>query len=103
MLHFLALFILVVGVGLIYTNDNFSKGIFWMNSGNFEDSKAFVATFDSAIRDVFTYTNYQDMFETDDKIDLKNLCLALILDRAKIMSIRLPMSLIMPKAWLLFG
>lgn len=71
LLHFLALFILVVGVGLIYTNDNFSKGIFWMNSGNFEDSKAFVATFDSAIRDVFTYTNYQDMFETDDKIDLK--------------------------------
>ena len=42
LIHYIALFVFIVGVVMLYTNDNLKKGITWINNESYEDSPAFV-------------------------------------------------------------
>jgi len=68
-LHILALAVFVTGVSLIYCNDNFKKGLIWMNSETYEDSPAFAELLGDDTDSLFDYIRYRDVFETDGKLD----------------------------------
>lgn len=68
-LHLLALTAFVAGVSLIYCNENFKKGIRWMNSESYEDSPAFSTCLENDIESIFDYIRYRDVFETNGKLD----------------------------------
>ena len=40
--HGIFLLLFVVGISLLYCNENFKKGFFWMNSEKYENSPAFM-------------------------------------------------------------
>ena len=67
--HLLSLALFVAGVSLIYCNENFKKGIRWMNTESFEDSPAFSDLFESTTKSLFDYVRYRDVFETKGKLD----------------------------------
>lgn len=69
-LHLMAFFVFVVGISIIYCNDNFKKGLLWMNAENYDESPAFMSQVDSDISLLFTYANLKEVFETDGKFDL---------------------------------
>ncbi len=71
MIHFIALIALIIGVVMLYTNDNLKKGITWVNNESYEDSPAFVKQLEGDIQKIFDYIRYKDVFETDGVFDLK--------------------------------
>lgn len=71
MIHFIALIALIIGVVMLYTNDNLKKGITWVNNESYEDSPAFVKQLEGDIQKIFDYIRYKDIFETDGVFDLK--------------------------------
>lgn len=71
MIHFIALMALIIGVVMLYTNDNLKKGITWVNNESYEDSPAFVKQLEGDIQKIFDYIRYKDVFETDGVFDLK--------------------------------
>ena len=71
LIHYIALFVFIVGVVMLYTNDNLKKGITWINNESYEDSPAFVNQLEEDIQSIFDYIKYKDVFETDGVFDLK--------------------------------
>lgn len=71
LIHFIALIVFIVGVVMLYTNDNLKKGITWINNESYEDSPAFVKQLEGDIQKIFDYIRYKDVFETDGVFDLK--------------------------------
>ena len=71
LIHFIALIVFIVGVVMLYTNDNLKKGITWINNESYEDSPAFVNQLEEDIQSIFDYIRYKDVFETDGVFDLK--------------------------------
>ncbi len=67
--HLIALAVFVAGISLLYCNDNFKKGISWLNSEAYEDSQAFVSIIDNDIRELYDYIKYQNILESDDSLD----------------------------------
>ena len=69
-LHLTAFALFVIGISIIYCNDNFNKGLLWLNSENYDDSPAFMNQVDSDISLIFSYAELKDVFETDGKFDI---------------------------------
>jgi len=69
-LHLTAFIIFVCGVSIIYCNENFNKGLLWMNAEKYDESPAFMKQVDSDISLLFSYANLKDVFETDGKLDI---------------------------------
>ena len=69
-LHLTAFALFVIGISIIYCNDNFNKGLLWLNSENYDDSPAFMKQVDSDISLLFSYAELKDVFETDGKFDI---------------------------------
>lgn len=69
-LHFIAFILFIVGISIIYCNDNFKKGLLWMNAESYDESPAFMSQVDSDISLLFTYANLREVFETDGRFDL---------------------------------
>ena len=69
-LHLTAFALFVIGISIIYCNDNFNKGLLWLNSENYDDSPAFMKQVDSDISLLFSYAELKDIFETDGKFDI---------------------------------
>ena len=67
-LHLTAFIIFVCGVSIIYCNENFNKGLLWMNAEKYDESPAFMKQVDSDISLLFSYANLNDVFETDGKL-----------------------------------
>ena len=55
LIHFIALIVFIVGVVMLYTNDNLKKGITWINNESYEDSPAFVNQLEEDIQSIFDY------------------------------------------------
>ena len=66
----MAFALFVIGISIIYCNDNFNKGLLWLNSENYDDSPAFMKQVDSDISLLFSYAELKDVFETDGKFDI---------------------------------
>lgn len=70
LLHFIAFACFVAGVSLLYTNDNFKKGIGWVNSEVYEDSLAFSNQMEQDIEDIFHYIQLRDVFESEGSLNI---------------------------------
>lgn len=70
LLHLIAFIVFIAGISMLYTNDNFKKGLSWMNSETYENSPAFMAQFESDINDIFSYVKYKNAFEGNGTFSL---------------------------------
>ena len=66
-LHLTAFLFLIMGIAAIYCNDNFRRGLLWLNAEKYEDSPALSSQLDSDIALLFSYVGLKDIFETDIK------------------------------------
>ena len=69
-LHIAAFIVFVIGISIIYCNENFNRGLLWINAEKYDDSPAFRTQFGSDISLLFSYANLKDIFETDGKFDI---------------------------------
>ena len=59
----------LIGIGLMFSNSNYGRGLSWLTTESFEDSSLFQEQFQSDIRCIFDYVNYRDVFETNGELD----------------------------------
>ena len=71
-LHLIAFTVFVAGVSIIYCNDNFKKGLGWINAEAYEDSPAFTAQLEQSTEEILQYVRYRDVFETGGEVDPDN-------------------------------
>lgn len=69
LLHLCFLLLIMAGLCFININDNRGRGISWLGSETYEDTKEFSDQLRSDITGIFNYVNYKDLFETDGEID----------------------------------
>ncbi|MEY8339425.1 HAMP domain-containing sensor histidine kinase [Lachnospiraceae bacterium 62-35] len=67
--HFAFIFFILLGIGLMFVNSNYGRGLSWLITKQYEDSSDFEAHFKRDISHIFDYVNYRDVFETDGKLD----------------------------------
>ena len=68
--HGTALAAFAIGVVMIYSNENFKKGVTRMNNEVYEDSLVFVEQFEDDIVCITDYISTRDIFETRGMLDL---------------------------------
>lgn len=68
--HFIAFAVFITAVSLIYANDNFKKGIGWVNSETYENSPGFTKQVEEDIEHVFNYIRLRDVFEANGVLDI---------------------------------
>lgn len=69
LLNLIGLTVFVSGISIMYTNDNFQKGVNWFNSEKYEDSAKFLSLVENDIDSIFDYERYRDIFEKNGKFD----------------------------------
>ena len=69
-LHLLAFAFLIMGISAIYCNDNFRKGLLWLNAEKYDDSPAFKSQFNNDISLLFSYVGLKSIFETEGRFDI---------------------------------
>lgn len=62
-LHIFGLLSLLLGVSLLYFNDNFKKGLTSINSESYEDSTDFTQILEQDIEYIFDYARFRSLFE----------------------------------------
>ncbi len=67
--HVLAMISLIYGFAIIYSNNNFKKGLSSLNEENYEDSPKFVADMVNDITYIFDYERHKYIFEKDGVFD----------------------------------
>lgn len=70
-LHFTFIFFALLGIGLMFVNHNYGRGLSWITSEHFEESDPFNKKINEDIQHIFDYVNYKDVFETAGKLDLE--------------------------------
>lgn len=71
-LHIFFVFMIAYGATLIYTNENFGKGLFYINKETYEDSPGFIKKIEDDVKYIFTYERYKHIFEKNGKLDIEN-------------------------------
>ena len=71
-LHLIVFSIFVAGVSIIYCNDNFKKGLGWINAEAYEDSPAFTAQLTESAEEILRYVRYRDVFDIGGEVDPDN-------------------------------
>ncbi len=72
LLHLIFFAVFVAGVSIIYCNDNFKKGLGWINAESYEDSPAFTAQLNESEEEILRYVRYRDVFEIGGEVDPDN-------------------------------
>ena len=60
----------LAGIGAMYYNGGYGKGISWVYEDSYEDSDTFCLKLGEDIRNIFTYIGYKDLFETNGQLDM---------------------------------
>lgn len=68
-LHVLFACITLVGIGFMYLNSNYGRGLDWLQNETYEQSPDFNKKVQTDISDLFDYIKYQEIFETNGKVD----------------------------------
>ena len=53
----------LVGIGFMYLNSNYGRGLDWIKTETFEQSPDFSKKVQADITNIFYYVQYQDIFE----------------------------------------
>ena len=70
LMHLLFLILACIGVGTIYINDNYGKGLTGIHNVVYEDTDAFTSQVNSDLSDLFYYYQFRDFYEVTGNIDL---------------------------------
>ena len=68
-LHILFACITLTGIGFMYLNSNYGRGLDWIETETYEQSPEFNKKVQSDIANIFDYIQYQEIFETGGKVD----------------------------------
>ena len=74
-LHFIFACIALLGIGFMYLNTNYGRGLDWLQSETFEQSPDFNRKVQSDITSIFDYLKYQEIFETNGSVDYNKVVL----------------------------
>jgi len=68
-LHILFACVTLAGIGFMYLNSNYGRGLDWIETETYEQSPEFNKKVQSDIANIFDYIQYQEIFETAGKVD----------------------------------
>ncbi len=68
-LHILFACVTLTGIGFMYLNSNYGRGLDWIESETYEQSPEFNKKVQSDISNIFDYIQYKEFFETGGKVD----------------------------------
>ena len=68
-LHVVFACVTLVGIGFMYLNTNYGRGLDWINNESFEQSPDFNKKVQTDISNIFNYIKYREFFETNGEID----------------------------------
>lgn len=74
-LHVIFACITLTGIGFMYLNSNYGRGLDWLQNETFEQSPDFNKKVQSDISYIFDYIKYQGIFESNGKIDYSKVVL----------------------------
>ena len=74
-LHFIFVCITLLGIGFMYLNTNYGRGLDWLQNETFEQSPDFNRKVQSDITSIFDYLKYQEIFETNGSVDYNKVVL----------------------------
>ena len=74
-LHVIFACITLVGIGFMYLNTNYGRGLDWIETETFEQSPDFNKKVQNDISNIFNYLKYREYFETNGEIDYNKLVL----------------------------
>lgn len=74
-LHVVFACITLIGIGFMYLNNNYGRGLDWINNESFEQSPDFTKKIQNDISNIFNYIKYRSYFETNGEIDYNKLVL----------------------------
>lgn len=69
LLHVAFACVALLGIGFMYLNSNYGRGLSWIKSEDFEQSPDFNKKVQSDIASIFDYIKYQEIFETNGEVD----------------------------------
>ena len=65
----------LVGIGFMYLNSNYGRGLDWIKTETFEQSPDFSKKVQADITNIFDYVQYQDIFESNGEVDYSQVVL----------------------------
>ena len=68
-LHVVFACITLVGIGFMYLNSNYGRGLDWIKTETFEQSPDFNKKVQNDIANIFNYVKYRDYFETNGEVN----------------------------------
>lgn len=74
-LHFIFALIALTGVGFMYLNSNYGRGLDWIEDETFDQSPDFNKKVQADIASIFDYIQYQELFETNGEVDYNKMVL----------------------------
>ena len=74
-LHIIFACITLLGIGFMYLNSNYGRGLDWLESETFEQSPDFNKKVQDDISNIFNYIKYQEYFETNGEVDYSKIVL----------------------------
>lgn len=69
LLHVAFACVALLGIGFMYLNSNYGRGLSWIKTEDFEQSPDFNKKVQSDISSIFDYIKYQEIFETNGEVD----------------------------------
>lgn len=75
MIHVIFACIALVGIGFMYLNSNYGRGLDWLKQETFEQSQEFNKKIQDDISNIFNYIKYQEYFETNGEVDYNKIVL----------------------------
>ena len=66
-IHILFACVTLIGIGFMYLNSNYGRGLDWIENETYEQSPEFNKKVQSDISNIFDYIQYQEIFETGGK------------------------------------
>lgn len=67
--HFVFACLTLFGIGLMFLNSNYGRGLNWLTSETFEQSPDFNKKVQQDISNIFDYIQYQEIFETKGEVN----------------------------------
>lgn len=68
-LHAVFILVALIGMGFMYLNSNYGRGISWVNEETFEQSPDFNKKIQNDLTNIFDYIRYQEIFESNGEVD----------------------------------
>ncbi len=68
-LHAVFACVALVGIGFMFLNSNYGRGLGWVSGETFEQSPGFYKRLQNDLTSVFDYITYREMFESNGEVD----------------------------------